>query len=190
MRLISEIEKLDDLQHTKEERMNMSIKKFLMMVLAVVILGTMVGCQGSKTEETNEDAITGGEVQIPNPWVETTDLEEAQKAVDFEFTPIELPEGYENQVYVYMREEADRDRIRQFAYKGDERLLYEVRKEGTDSGDYSSYTKVETETVEGVEITYSYKEDVIVKASTVENGFIKEIMMDEGMTEEFVRTLW
>ena len=117
------------------------------MVIAILV-GSMLAlaaCGSISQADQNESAAEAGTeatVEIPNPWHETADLEEAEKAtgVDFE-PPVEnsLPEGFELVSYRYT------DKILEATYsKGDEELVIRVSttQSGLElSGDYNAYTK-------------------------------------------------
>ena len=117
-------------------------------IVIAILVGSMLAlaaCGSISQEDKNEtaaEAVTESTVEMPNPWHETADLEEAEKAtgVDFE-PPVEnsLPEGFELVSYRYT------DKILEATYSnGDEELVIRVSttQSGLDlSGDYNAYTK-------------------------------------------------
>lgn len=117
------------------------------MVIAILV-GSMLAlaaCGSISQTEQNESAAEAGTemtVEMPNPWHETTDLEEAEKGsgVDYE-PPVEnsLPEGFSLASYRYT------DKIFEAVYtNGDEELVIRVSttQSGLElSGDYNAYTR-------------------------------------------------
>lgn len=117
-------------------------------IVIAILIGSMLAlaaCGGISQADKNEtaaEAVTETTVEMPNPWHETTDLEEAEKGsgVDFE-PPVEnsLPEGFTFSTYRYM------DEILEAVYtKGEEELVIRVSasRSGLElSGDYNAYMK-------------------------------------------------
>lgn len=117
---------------------NIIIAILVIAMLALAACGGMNSGSGTAKEEASAETT----VQIPNPWHETTDLEEAEKAtgVDFE-PPVEnsLPEGFEFVTYRYTDTILEADYV-----KGDEEIVIRVSPSlsGLDlSGDYSEYSQ-------------------------------------------------
>ena len=119
--------------------------KNLVIAILVGSMLALAACGSISQADQNESAAEAGTeatVEIPNPWHETADLEEAEKAagVDFE-PPVEnsLPEGFEFVSYRYT------DKILEATYsKGDEELVIRVSttQSGLElSGDYNAYMK-------------------------------------------------
>ncbi len=97
------------------------------------------------------EAETEQTVGMPNPWHETTDLEEAEKGsgVDFD-PPVEgaLPEGFDLLTYRYTE-----DIFEAVYQKGDEQLVIRVSTtlSGVElSGDYNKYSKEWEENFKGL----------------------------------------
>lgn len=100
---------------------------------------------GSTTEEM---------VGMINPWTETMDLEEAEKATGIDFEPpVEnsLPEGYDLVTYRYME-----DLLEAVYQKGEEEITIRISKERSGielSGDYNNYSKEWEENYKGLVVT-------------------------------------
>lgn len=130
-------------------------------IVIAILVGSMLALAAcgsvnpaGKTEETAEaaaEATTENTTQMPNPWKETADLEEAEKATGIDFEPpVEnsLPEGYSLVTYRYM------DDLLEAVYeKEDGQIVIRVSKQlsGTDlSGDYNTYSKEWEENFKGL----------------------------------------
>lgn len=109
------------------------MKELKVVVVCVLLLLSLAACGNN------------GQSQLPNPVVEYGSFEEAQKAVDFNFTPLgNLPAGFSvDSISVIDK------RIAQIIYKkGDDRICYRVAKGGDDiSGDYNEYPANNTVTM-------------------------------------------
>ena len=129
-------------------------------VLAGLML-VLTACGSLKKKKKNEssaetaaETAAGSTVEMPNPWSETTDLEEAEKAAGVDFDPpVEnsLPEGYEFVKYRYM------DGLLETVYKkGDDEIVIRVSTKLGDtelSGDYNSYSKEWEENFKGLTVS-------------------------------------
>ena len=100
-------------------------------------------------------------VQIPNPFVNAATIEEAVGGAGFDFTIPEAAEGYEISSISYIP-----DNMIQVIYGEDDNAVYVRKAKGSEdiSGDYNTYTDVETVTVDGREVTLSGKGDGVSNA--------------------------
>lgn len=117
----------------------------LCAALALVACGELNNKNNSDTaEETAE---------IPNPWTETADLEEAEKATGIDFdAPVEgaLPDGFTLETYRYTDSILEADYV-----KGEEKLSVRVSTtlSGLElSGDYTEYSKEWDESLKGLTV--------------------------------------
>ena len=124
------------------------------LMLALTACGSLnTAGKNESSAETAAETAAGSTVEMPNPWSETTDLEEAEKAAGVDFDPpVEnsLPEGYEFVKYRYM------DGLLETVYKkGDDEIVIRVSTKlgGTElSGDYNSYSKEWEENFKGLTV--------------------------------------
>lgn len=119
----------------------------IIIAILVCALLALAAC-GTINKETEG---SGASAQIPNPWTETSDLEEAKKATGIDYDPpVEgsVPEQLSFKTYRYT------DRILETVYEGGgAEMIVRVSKElsGTDlSGDYNTYSKEWDENFKGL----------------------------------------
>lgn len=119
---------------------------------AMLALAACGGINSAKTGSAEESAVQST-VEMPNPWSETTDLDEAEKAAGVDFDPPvdnALPEGYEFEAYRYT------DSLLEAVYKkGDDRIVIRVstKLSGTElNGDYNNYSKEWEENFKGLTV--------------------------------------
>ena len=171
-------------------------------IVIAILVGSMLAlaaCGSISQEDKNEtaaEAVTESTVEMPNPWHETADLEEAKKGsgVDYE-PPVEnsLPEGFSLSTYRYT------DEIFEAVYnKSDEELVIRVSttRGGLElSGDYNKYSKEWEENFKGLVVkchgdgtlsncSYADREDIhyAVSYNLGEEG--------KGLSEEQIKSLF
>jgi hypothetical protein len=122
------------------------------LVCSMLALAACGGINSAKTGGTEEAAVQST-VEMPNPWSETTDLDEAEKAAGVDFDPpVEnsLPEGYEFVTYRCM------DGLLETVYKkGEDKIVIRVstKLSGEDlNGDYNNYSKEWEENFKGLTV--------------------------------------
>lgn len=121
----------------------------IIIAILVCALLALAACGSiGKKPETDEAS-----VQMPNPWTETADLEEAKKATGIDYEPPfeeSVPEQLSFKTYRYT------DQILETVYEGGgDEMIVRVSKElgGTDlSGDYNTYSKEWDENFKGLEV--------------------------------------
>ena len=141
--------------------------------------------------ETWGPADDGETVQIPNPWIDCTSLEEAGKLAGFSFTAPDALEGYpEKQIAVIEGE------IAEVTFNNEDGAVVCFRKGlGTDdiSGDYNDYKATETRTIDGKTVTCKGSDGLIHNAAWTDGTYTYSIMSTAGMTAEqltpFVQSL-
>lgn len=127
------------------------------IVIAVLVSSmlALAACGSVNSGKTGaaEEAAAQGTLEMPNPWSESTNLDEAAKAAGVDFDPpVEnsLPEGYEFVTYRYM------DGLLESVYKrGDDEIVIRVstKLSGAElSGDYNSYSKEWEENFKGLTV--------------------------------------
>ena len=115
---------------------------------------TETGAEAEPAAEPTAGSTTEEMVGMINPWTETMDLEEAEKATGIDFEPpVEnsLPEGYDLVTYRYME-----DLLEAVYRKGDEEITIRISKERSGielSGDYNNYSKEWEENYKGLVVT-------------------------------------
>jgi len=166
------------------------------LVTAMLALAACGSANSAGKTETAAEAKTETVVEMPNPWHETTDLEEAEKATGIDFEPPmenSLPEGYEFVTYRYTEDILEADYQR-----GEEQLTIRVSTtlSGLElSGDYSEYSKQWEENFKGLvvqcngdgtlsNLTYADLENIhfAVECNLGEEG--------KGLSEEELKSLF
>jgi hypothetical protein len=135
------------------------------------------------TTKTESPSING----MPNPLVKYNTLDEARKAVGFNFAvALALPEGYEmKDVMVISNKLAE-----VFYMKGDNRILYRTAMGNDDiSGDYIVYDKVKTVTVGNIEVIAKGNGDSINLATWIKEGVSFSLSFGEAVNEKELSTI-
>lgn len=123
------------------------------------------------------------QTQIPNPLVDYNTVDEARKAVGFNFgVPSILPDGYKMGDIVVISNE-----LAEIFYKnGENTILYRTAKGNTDiSGNYTVYNKVKTITVASTDITIKGTSDNNINLATwTKDGVSYSLSFQQGVTQE------
>lgn len=152
------------------------MKKLISTVLCAIMTFASVGCGGNNVLQNDE--VIDQQVQIPNPIVEYSSVEEVKNAVDFDFNVItEIPEGYEIDKISAIGNE-----IVQISYtNGENEICYRVAKGIDDiSGDYNKYPSSTNITIGETQVTMRGTEDNINVATWNNGEFTFAICIDAG----------
>ena len=108
------------------------------------------GNQAGQENGSESSVIVDDTAQMPNPWTDTTELDEAEKATGISFEPLSaeaVPEGLELATYRYT------DNILEVVYRGGDNELTVRASTETDgeslTGDYNVYSKEWDEEIDG-----------------------------------------
>jgi hypothetical protein len=125
---------------------------------------------------------------MPNPLVEYNTLDEARKAVGFEFgIPSVLPDGYKTDKFIVI----SNDLAEIFLIKDSNKILYRTAKGKNDiSGDYNTYTKVNTIKHDNVEITTKGSENAIKLATWSKEDISYSLSFDEAVSEKVLLSIF
>ena len=127
-------------------------------IVIAVLAGSMLAlaaCGGINSAKAGEPeaAAVQSTVEMPNPWSETADLDEAEKATGVDFDPPvdnSLPEGYEFVTYRYT------DKLLETVYKkGEDEIVIRISTQlsGIElNGDYNNYSKEWKENFKGLTV--------------------------------------
>jgi len=184
----------------------MKIKSLFVTALLAATLFTVTACGGrndttvtdttvtdmtvtnSTVTDANQDADDNQEemVQIPNPWMEYSSLEEATKAAGFEMTAPTEMEGCSTVIQVLNSEMIEVS----FFSENDEKNIY-IRKSTLNediSGDYNEYS--EQNEVQVGEVTVTEKgNDGLVSVATWSNGGYTYCIDAAGLSPEEMAAL-
>lgn len=163
------------------------MKKIIIGFLCAVIMisaAVFASCSNAGTSSNPGTDKSGMQtsVQIPNPLVNYGTIDEAKKAVGFNFmVPAALPDGYEMKDITVIGKI-----IAQISYlKGDSKILYRTSKGNEDiSGDYNDYNSVKTITAGNAEITVKGNGDGINLATWTRDGASFSLSFDEAVGEK------
>lgn len=176
------------------ERNVLIMKKLIVCVVCLLLVLLSMAACGGKTEEpviggdprTWGPAETTESVQIPNPWVECTSLEEAGKLAGFSFTAPDALEGYPEKYIA-----AIENKIAEVIFNDEDGAEICFRKGvGTEdiSGDYNVYKTTETQTVDGKTLTCKGNDGLVSNATWTDGTYAYSIMSTVGMTAEQLST--
>lgn len=153
--------------------------KKVFAVLIALALFALTAC-GQKTPEQ-----PGGNVQIPNPWVDCATLEEAAKLAGFDIAVPGTIEGYPNK----MIQAVEKSTIQVMYFDGDpdaeDSSKVTVRKgagEEDISGDYNEYPEKETARIYLADVTLKGENGLIHCATWTMDGYSYAICADKGLT--------
>lgn len=170
------------------------MKKLIVCVVCLLLVLLSMAACGGKTEEpliggdprTWGPAETTESVQIPNPWVECTSLEEAGKLAGFSFTAPDALEGYPEKYIAVIENE-----IAEVIFSNEDDAEVCLRKGvGTEdiSGDYNDYAVTETQTVDGKTLTCKGDGSLVYNVTWTDGTYAYSIMSTVGMTAEQLST--
>lgn len=154
------------------------MKKFIIFTLSLLTILAMAGCNKKVQEE--QEPMT----QIPNPFMEYASLDEAAKAVGFDFT---IPEGLNGTAeYVYRVMNGEMMEIICRNAAGEEVARFRKAKGSDDiSGDYNEYGDVRTDN-SLKNITYRGENGMFTGAIWVDGEYTYALSLEEAMTLEQV----
>jgi len=188
------------------------MKKLFVCVLALLlVLLSMAACGGKNGETpaptTNDgnasytadgtvipgsDPRTWGpaedneSVQIPNPWIDCTSLEEAGKLAGFAFTAPDALEGYPEKYIAAIEND-----IAEVIFSNEDGAEVCFRKgvgTGDISGNYNDYAVTETQTVDGNTLTCKGDGSLVYNATWTDGTYAYSIMSTAGMDAEQLST--
>ena len=150
--------------------------------------GTVIPGSDPRTWGPAED---NESVQIPNPWIDCTSLEEAGKLAGFSFTAPDALEGYPEKYIAAIEKE-----IAEVIFNNEDGAEVCFRKGlGTDdiSGDYNVYKTTETQTIDGKTVACKGNDGLVSNATWTDGTYAYSILSTVGMTAEqltaFVQSL-
>lgn len=165
------------------------MKKLFVTALCAILVISLAACGkqaamkggASRTDETRtNEGLGGNSVQIPNPFVDCTTLEDAQELAGFNMTvPGKMPEGYSESAIRVIKNKM----IEVIYTNGDQEIC--IRK-GTGSedisGDYSEYGETNTVSVDDVQVTMKGNDGKVNVATWVDGEYTFAITVNPGGT--------
>lgn len=176
-------------------------KLFMLALSATLVVSSFAACnnnaaastESSKTsiEQTTVTPIsTDGSVQLPNPYMEHSTLEEAAAAAGFDLLVPDKMEGYpEKIIRTLVTEESQMIEV---IYRNEEENEIRIRKAtGSDdiSGDYNDYEHISTLKVGEIEVTTKGNGDKVSLATWTNNDYTFSISFSTAISNETLSTL-
>lgn len=139
------------------------------------------------TNNKENNGAEGETTQVPNPIVEYKTLEEAQKAVGFDFKAPEEVTGFENKNISVISNE-----LIQIIYSNDNNEVCVRKAKGSDdiSGDYNVYKNIKTEKINDCDVTLRGENDKIGSAVWTKGEYSYSVYADgEGLDIDTVKNI-
>ena len=131
--------------------------------------------------------IDDGYTQIPNPFVEYDSIENAKKAISFDFVyPTKLPDGYKIDTISTME-----DSFIQIFYKnGEKEINYRMALGNDDiSGDYNVYKNIEKININDLDVTVRKNDDTLSAIWTKGDNTFSIFSNDKISQEELIEII-
>ncbi|WP_027398696.1 stalk domain-containing protein [Anaerovorax odorimutans] len=129
-----------------------------------------------------DDDVTQDSTQIPNPLVDYQTIDEARKAVGFNFfVPSDIPSEYQMKDIIVISNE-----LAEIFYKqGDNEILYRTAKGKADiSGDYNTYSKTNIIPIGDMKVTIKGNDDNISLATWSNAGISFSLAFDVPVNQK------
>lgn len=174
----------------------MKAKQVITMVVCVTMILSMTACGDNnsgrskvKTHDSSETVTDNGEnVQIPEPWTECSDIEEAEKKAGFSFDIPETIEGYK--IGLIQNQDQSMIEVIYEAVDSSEDTVYIRKGSGTDdiSGDYNSYSESKKVIIDSYAVTMKGDNGTVSLATWTDGEFSYAVSIPK-MSEEFVAAI-
>lgn len=164
------------------------MKRMIAIVLFAATTLSPVAFGGNKTPNKEQTSIG---IEISNPFVEYSSIEEAEKAVGFDVDTISnIPDGFEQDSIFVINE----DKFVEVNFKsGENKISYRIAKGYEDiSGDYNKYTENKTVTLNGVEIAMRGNDGKINVVTWTKDGMTYALSMsslEKNVVTEMINSI-
>ena len=169
--------------------MTTMMKRCIALAMSAALALSITACGSSSKPSASQsgsasDASTvlGEDVQIPNPWKDFESLEEAVKAVGFDFVAPDALAGCDQIAYQAIPD----DRIIGVLYlNGEERQVIIRKAPGGEniSGVYSQFDKLEQVEVDGRSVTMSGDGETVSLATWTDGDYSFSVYADNGLAQ-------
>lgn len=169
--------------------MTTMMKRCIALAMSAALALSITACGSSSKPSASQsgsvsDASTvlGEDVQIPNPWKDFESLEEAVKAVGFDFVAPDALAGCDKIAYQAIPD----DRIIGVLYlNGEERQVIIRKAPGGEniSGVYSQFDKLEQVEVDGRSVTMSGDGETVSLATWTDGDYSFSVYADNGLAQ-------
>lgn len=160
-------------------------KKIYVLMMAAAMATAFAGCSGKPAATPTTEVVDTGEInQIPNPWVDYTNVSDAEKDVGFN---VELPDsikGYSDVVYSV----SDGGILQAIYANGDKSITIRKAKanagEEDISGDYNQYDVTKDTTVNDNTVKLKGSGSVICLATWTDGTYNYSVDAIDGISED------
>ena len=153
------------------------MKKFFRMIFVAALVLSLGACGNSQASETLSENPT----QIPNPWTDYAEPEEAWAAAGFELTTPDEIKNYPQKVFrALLSEEGN---LLEVIYENAQAEEVRIRKApGSDdiSGDYNTYAEQETLTLDGKEVLLKGNDGKVYLATWTDADYTYAVSVSAG----------
>ena len=155
------------------------MKKWIAIILCGLSVCSLAACASKSA--------TGGNAEIPNPFVDCATLADAAKLTGFDITVPDSVDGFDTRTIQVMD-----NKMTQVIYaKGENKLL--IRKQaGSDdiSGDYSEYAETNTVTLGSLAVTMKGDNGIVSLATWTDGGYTYAVdTQDVPMSSDIIGSL-
>lgn len=169
--------------------MTTMMKRCIALAMSAALALSITACGSSSKPAASQSgsasdtsAVLGENTQIPNPWQDFESLEEAVKAVGFDFVAPDALAGCDKVAYQAIPD----DRIIGVLYLNGEERQVSVRKApgGENiSGVYSQFDKLEQVEVDGRSVTMSGDGEAVSLATWTDGNYSFSVYADNGLAQ-------
>lgn len=169
--------------------MTTMMKRCIALAMSAALALSITACGSSSKPATSQSgsasdtsAVLGENTQIPNPWQDFESLEEAVKAVGFDFVAPDDLAGCDKIAYQAIPD----DRIIGVLYlNGEERQVIIRKAPGGEniSGVYSQFDKLEQVEVDGRSVTMSGDGETVSLATWTDGDYSFSVYADNGLAQ-------
>ena len=169
--------------------MTTRMKRCIALAMSAALALSITACGSSSKPATSQSgsasdtsAVLGENTQIPNPWQDFESLEEAVKAVGFDFVAPDALAGCDKIAYQAIPD----DRIIGVLYlNGEERQVIIRKAPGGEniSGVYSQFDKLEQVEVDGRSVTMSGDGETVSLATWTDGDYSFSVYADNGLAQ-------
>ena len=169
--------------------MTTMMKRCIALAMSAALALSITACGSSSKPATSQSgsasdasAVLGENTQIPNPWQDFESLEEAVKAVGFDFVAPDALAGCDKIAYQAIPD----DRIIGVLYlNGEERQVIIRKAPGGEniSGVYSQFDKLEQVEVDGRSVTMSGDGETVSLATWTDGDYSFSVYADNGLAQ-------
>ena len=169
--------------------MTTMMKRWIALAMGAALALSITACGSSSKPAASQSgsasdtsAVLGENTQIPNPWQDFESLEEAVKAVGFDFVAPDALAGCDKVAYQAIPD----DRIIGVLYlNGEERQVIIRKAPGGEniSGVYSQFDKLEQVEVDGRSVTMSGDGETVSLATWTDGDYSFSVYADNGLAQ-------